>query len=84
LARSEPIRFSAEQLDQGMQRIQDLYDQWHGAENGRIQVFPAAALTETSSPELLRAVRTFAEEHDLGRPTPAAPPATTCSRRAPA
>jgi cytosine/adenosine deaminase-related metal-dependent hydrolase len=66
LARSEPIRFSAEQLDQGMQRIQDLYDQWHGAENGRIQVFPAAALTETSSPELLRAVRTFAEEHDLG------------------
>jgi len=66
IARSEPIRFSAQALEQGMQRIQDLYDQWHGAENGRIQVFPAAALTETSSPELLRAVRAFAEEHDLG------------------
>jgi len=29
-------------------------------------VFPAAALAETSSPELLRAVRDFAEAHDLG------------------
>jgi cytosine/adenosine deaminase-related metal-dependent hydrolase len=29
-------------------------------------VFPAAALAETSSPQLLRAVRAFAEKHDLG------------------
>jgi cytosine/adenosine deaminase-related metal-dependent hydrolase len=29
-------------------------------------VFPAAALSETSSPELLQAVRAFAEKHDLG------------------
>jgi 5-methylthioadenosine/S-adenosylhomocysteine deaminase len=29
-------------------------------------VFPAAALAETSSPELLQAVRAFAEQHDLG------------------
>jgi 5-methylthioadenosine/S-adenosylhomocysteine deaminase len=29
-------------------------------------VFPAAALAETSSPELLKAVRDFAEKHDLG------------------
>jgi len=29
-------------------------------------VFPAAALAETSSPELLQAVRAFAEKHDLG------------------
>ena len=29
-------------------------------------MFPAAALTETSSPQLLQAVREFAETHDLG------------------
>ena len=29
-------------------------------------VFPAAALAEASSPELLSAIRTFAEQHDLG------------------
>ena len=29
-------------------------------------MFPAAGLTETSSPELLQAVRAFAEEHDVG------------------
>ena len=33
---------------------------------GRIQRIPAAALAETSSPELLQAVRAFAEKHDLG------------------
>lgn len=66
LALSEPPRFSPALRDEGMQRIHDLYDSWHGAEQGRISVFPAAALTETSSPELLRAVRVFAEERDLG------------------
>ncbi len=49
-----------------MQRINDLFSSWHGARQGRITVFPAASLTETSSPELLRAVRDFAETHDLG------------------
>ncbi len=62
----ETPRFSATLRDQGMQRISDLFSSWHGAEQGRISVFPAAALVETSSPELLRAVRAFAEEHDLG------------------
>jgi 5-methylthioadenosine/S-adenosylhomocysteine deaminase len=66
LALSEPPRFSAAAREEGMQRIHDLYDAWHGAEQGRISVFPAAALTETSSPELLQAVRAFAEERDLG------------------
>ena len=65
-AMSEPLRFSTSLREEGMQRIQDLYDAWHGAEGGRVSVFPAAALTETSSPELLRAVRTFAEERDVG------------------
>ncbi|MCY3612479.1 MAG: amidohydrolase family protein [Gemmatimonadetes bacterium] len=59
-------RFSASLRDEGMQRISDLFTTWHGARDGRISVFPAASLTETSSPELLRAVREFAETHDLG------------------
>jgi cytosine/adenosine deaminase-related metal-dependent hydrolase len=66
LARSEAPRFSAQLRDEGMQRIQDLFSRWHGAEDGRIRVFPAAALTETSSPELLQAVRGFAERNDVG------------------
>src|SRR5262245_5909064 len=66
LARSETPRFSARLRDEGLQRINDLFGRWHGANQGRISVFPAAALTETSSPELLQAVRAFAEKHDLG------------------
>jgi 5-methylthioadenosine/S-adenosylhomocysteine deaminase len=66
LARSEAPRFSARLRDEGMQRISDLFTAWHGAKQGRISVFPAAALAETASPELLQAVRAFAEKHDLG------------------
>ncbi len=66
LARSETPRFSPRLRDDGMQRINDLFSRWHGANQGRISVFPAAALAETSSPELLQAVRAFAETHDLG------------------
>ena len=66
LAKSEPPRFSAQLRDEGMQRINDLFTAWHGTNQGRISVFPAAALTETSSPELLQAVRAFADQHDLG------------------
>jgi cytosine/adenosine deaminase-related metal-dependent hydrolase len=66
LAKSEAPRFSAKLRDEGMQRIDDLFSKWHGANQGRISVFPAAALAETASPELLQAVRAFAERHDLG------------------
>ncbi len=66
LARSETPRFSQRLRDEGMQRINDLFTTWHGARQGRISVFPAAALAETTSPELLQAVRAFAERHDLG------------------
>src|SRR5262245_22109301 len=66
LARSETPRFSPRLRDQGLQQINDLFTAWHGKNQGRISVFPAAALTETSSPELLQAVRAFAEKHDLG------------------
>jgi len=66
LAKSETPRFSPKLREEGLQRINDLFSRWHGANQGRISVFPAAALAETSSPELLRAVRAFAEKHDLG------------------
>jgi cytosine/adenosine deaminase-related metal-dependent hydrolase len=66
LAASQPPTFSAAARNEGLQRINDLFSAWHGKNNGRISVFPAAALVETSSPELLRAVREFAEQHQVG------------------
>ena len=66
LAREQAPTFSSRLRDEGLQRINDLFSAWHGAKEGRISVFPAAALAEDSSPELLRAVRAFAEKHDLG------------------
>jgi 5-methylthioadenosine/S-adenosylhomocysteine deaminase len=66
LVKSETPRFSAKLRDEGLQRINDLFSKWHGSNQGRISVFPAAALAETSSPELLQAVHAFAEKHDLG------------------
>jgi cytosine/adenosine deaminase-related metal-dependent hydrolase len=66
LAKSETPRFSAKLRDEGLQRVTDLFGAWHGAKEGRIQVVPAAALAETSSPDLLRGVRDFAEKRDVG------------------
>jgi cytosine/adenosine deaminase-related metal-dependent hydrolase len=66
LARSQIPRFSPRLRDEGLQRIDDLFSKWHGANQGRVRVFPAAGLAETSSPELLQAVRAFAEKHDVG------------------
>ena len=66
LAKSVPPKFSDQLRTEGMQRISDLYDAWHGYDNGRISVFPAAALVELSSPELLRDVFEFAALHNLG------------------
>ena len=66
LAKGTTPRFSPKLREEGMQRITELHSKWHGANGGRISVFPAASLAETSSPELLQAVRAFAEKHDLG------------------
>lgn len=66
LAKSETPRFSAKLREEGLQRIDELFSKWHGANGGRVSVFPSAALAETSSPELLQAVHAFAEKHDLG------------------
>lgn len=66
LASSTAPRFSQKLREQGLQRAHDLFTAWHGARNGRISVFPTTSLAENSSPELLRAIRDFAEKHDLG------------------
>jgi 5-methylthioadenosine/S-adenosylhomocysteine deaminase len=58
--------FSPDLREEMLQRIHDLFSTWHGARDGLITVFPATALAEASSPELLRAIRAFAEQHDLG------------------
>jgi cytosine/adenosine deaminase-related metal-dependent hydrolase len=69
LAKNETPKFSAKLRDDGMKRIDDLFSAWHGKQQGRISVFPSAALAENISPELMRAVRAFAEKHDLGYTT---------------
>lgn len=66
LAASTTPVFSAQLREEGLQRIHDLHSAWHGQNGGRIQVFPAVTHTENASPELLRAIRAFAEQHDLG------------------
>lgn len=66
LARSEKPTYSARLRDEGMQRIADLHTAWHGKHEGRISVFPAVAHGENCSGDLLRAIRAFAEKHDLG------------------
>ncbi|NKB34367.1 MAG: amidohydrolase family protein [Pseudomonadales bacterium] len=66
LANSVPPTFSNRLREEGMQGIADLHSAWHGQQNGLISVFPAAALVELSSPQLLRDVREFADLHNLG------------------
>lgn len=58
--------FSDDLRQEVLQRINDIFSKWHGAEDGLITCFPSAALTETSSPELLRSIRDMAEKHDVG------------------
>ncbi len=55
---------SSEEIDDRFE-IEELFARWHGKDGGRITVLPAAALAETSSPELLRALRAFADKHGL-------------------
>ena len=64
-AETTPV-FSAQLREEGLQRVQDLFSAWHGRNDGKIQVFPAVGHTENASPELLRAIRAFAEQNDLG------------------
>ncbi|MGE0449933.1 MAG: amidohydrolase family protein [Vicinamibacterales bacterium] len=66
LAGSEAPIYSPRLRDEGLQRIDDLFSKWHGARDGLVSVFPAATLAEDVSPELMHAVRAFAEKHDVG------------------
>ncbi|MEM9209021.1 MAG: amidohydrolase family protein, partial [Pseudomonadota bacterium] len=66
LANSVDPKFSDRLRTEGMQRIYDLFEGWHGKKNGLISVFPAAALVELASPALLRDIREFADIHNLG------------------
>ena len=66
LAKSSTPKFSAQLRDDGLKRIDDLFTGWHDKNNGTIQVFPAVTHTENGSPELLRAIRAFAEKHNVG------------------
>ena len=54
LAKGETPRFSQKLREEGMQRINDLFTRVARQEQRAHQRFPAAALTETSSPELLQ------------------------------
>ncbi len=65
-AAREAPRFSQQAREDGMQRIEQLFSAWHGKSDGRISVFPACSLAETSSPQLLKAVREFADRRSLG------------------
>jgi 5-methylthioadenosine/S-adenosylhomocysteine deaminase len=62
----EAPKFSQKLREDGMAKIQELFAAWNGKNNGRVRVFPAAGLAETSSPELLKAVREFADKNNLG------------------
>ena len=58
--------FSPTLRDEAVQRMNDLFARWHGSQDNLVTCFGAAALTETSSPDLLRAVRELAESHGVG------------------
>jgi cytosine/adenosine deaminase-related metal-dependent hydrolase len=61
-----PSGFSAEQRETKLGRAEDLFSKWHGARNRRVTCFASTQLVETSSPELLAAVRGLAERYDTG------------------
>ena len=58
--------FSEEQRATKLGRAEHLFSKWHGARDGRVTCFGSTQLVETSSPELLKEVRTLAERYDTG------------------
>ena len=65
-AGEEVAEFSANERETALQRIDDLFSRWHGSGDGRVTCFPAARLTEASSPQLLQSIREVAERHGVG------------------
>ena len=63
----EPVHSYSDSLrDKGLEQTTRLFEQWNGKEMGRITCMGATGLVETSSPALLKAVRSLAEKHDSG------------------
>lgn len=63
----EPVyTFSEDLRAQGLARMQEMFETWHGKEGGRITCITAATHTEANSPEMLRAVRELAEKYQVG------------------
>jgi 5-methylthioadenosine/S-adenosylhomocysteine deaminase len=62
----EPGIFEADPrlADEGLRRISDLYDRWHGAGNGRVKVAIAAHAPDMVSPTLLQALRDLRDKLD--------------------
>ncbi len=58
--------FSADKLDAGLRRSDDLISRWHNAEDGRVRCMVSPHAPELCSPELLRESALMAERHDLG------------------
>ena len=52
--------------DKGMDQATRLFEKWNGKEMDRITCMGATSLVETSSPALLKDVRSLAEKHDSG------------------
>ena len=57
--------FSDRLMDQGLQKVHDLFTAWNNHHSGRISCIGAAQLVETSSPKLLHNVRDLADEYDV-------------------
>ena len=60
------FEFSPVLRNQAIECMNDLFAKWHGARDNFVTCFAAAGLVESSSPELLRAVRELAERHGVG------------------
>lgn len=58
--------FCPAKREQGLERMQEMFEAWHGREGGRIACMPSARHTEASSPEMLHGVRELAQKHDVG------------------
>ena len=63
-AREGIFEFEAKRGEEGLQRITELHERWHGTAEGRVTVAVAAHAPESVSPELLRRMRGLQEDLD--------------------
>ena len=60
------FEWSGEKSTESTREVQELYERFHGYDNGRIKVDAAIHAEYTSGPYLWEKVVAFAKEHDLG------------------